>query len=186
MPFTQSVITVCRTSFNFWSVFRLRKAGFPDAVSIPLSKDCAVDNVLCPMTGNICYGNPHTLVRLDNGDPARGRGLPSFFLSGVCKRRYESETTADDSYSAARNSINQHGKNKLNCFHRELILQGLSSQDYLKLNHTAKSIVQMLLEPLSGLMLWPFLWGACSSDLPSPQWKTFSYCSMWALFSHKV
>lgn len=124
ISFTESLIIVCRASFNFWSVFSLRKAGFPDADSVPLSKDCAVDNMLCSTTGNICYGNPYTLVRLDNGDPARGRGLPSFFLSGGCKRRYESETTADDSYSAASNSINQHGKNKLKCFQRELILQG--------------------------------------------------------------
>lgn len=114
---------MCRGAFNFSSVFSLRKAGFLDAGSVSLSKDCAVDNMLCPTTGNICR-NPHTLGRLDNGDPARGRGLPSFFLSGVCKRRYESETTADNSYSAASNSINQHGKNKLKCFHRELILQG--------------------------------------------------------------
>ncbi|NXT61438.1 IQGA2 protein, partial [Chaetops frenatus] len=37
---------------------------------------------------------------------------------------YESETTAEESYSAASHSINQLGKNKLKCFHRELILQG--------------------------------------------------------------
>lgn len=42
-----------------------RKAGFPDAGSVPLGKECAVDNIPCPRAGNICYGNPHAVVRLD-------------------------------------------------------------------------------------------------------------------------
>lgn len=51
------------TSEDF-SVFH-RKAVFPDAGPVLLGKECAVDNTPCPRTGNICYGNPRALVRLD-------------------------------------------------------------------------------------------------------------------------
>lgn len=47
-----------------FSVFH-RKAGFPDAGSVSLGKESAVHNKPCPRTGNICYGNPHALVRLN-------------------------------------------------------------------------------------------------------------------------
>ena len=48
-----------------------------------------------------------------------------------------------------------------------------SSQDYLKLNHMTKSIIQVLLELLTGLVLWPLPWGACSSDQPPSSEEPF-------------